>query len=190
MDKCNPIFLIGQLFIPSGCYTYINQQIMGYEIERKFLVKGDCKQLSFGCYAIRQGYLSLSPTVAVRVRVKGDKGFITVKSARVSGKIKRSEWEYEVPLAEAEEMLQLCGDAVIDKTRYLINAGNHLFEVDEFYGDNEGLLVAEVELEDEDEPFEKPDWLGEEVTGDVRYYNSFLSAHPYKEWKNEKNALI
>jgi len=121
----------------------------------------------------------------IRVRIKGEKAFVTIKSALVEGKIKRHEWEYEIPVADAEEMLQLCEDAVIDKTRYLIRAGKHTFEVDEFYGDNEGLLIAEVELESEDEPFEMPDWLGPEVTGNVRYYNSFLSIHPYREWNDD-----
>ena len=155
---------------------------MGYEIERKFLVNGDYKSQSVKSFRIKQGYLSLSGLTVVRVRVKGEKAFITIKSAHEDGKIKRSEWEYEIPVADAEEMLLLCESAVIDKTRYLINVGNHVFEVDEFYGDNEGLLLAEVELEDEDELFEKPDWLGEEVTGNVRYYKSYLAIHPYREW--------
>ena len=94
------------------------------------------------------------------------------------------EWEYEIPINDAEEMLKLCEEGLIDKTRYLVKVGNHVFEVDEFYGENEGLLIAEVELESEDEQFEKPEWLGEEVTGNVRYYNSFLSMHPYKNWNS------
>jgi CYTH domain-containing protein len=118
----------------------------------------------------------------IRVRIKGEKAFVTIKSALAEGKIKRHEWEYEIPVADAEEMLQLCEDGVIDKRRYLVQAGPHTFEVDEFYGQNEGLLIAELELETEDEPFEKPEWLGPEVTGNVRYYNSFLSIHPYTEW--------
>lgn len=158
---------------------------MGFEIERKFLVNGDYKSPSFKNFRIKQGYLSLSGMSVVRVRVKGDKAFVTIKSAVEDGKIKRNEWEYEIPVADAEEMLLLCEEAVIDKTRYLINVGKHVFEVDEFYGDNEGLLIAEVELQAEDEAFEKPDWLGSEVTGNVRYYNSFLSIHPYKEWREE-----
>ena len=158
---------------------------MGYEIERKFLVNGDYKSQSFKNFRIKQGYLSLSGVSVVRVRIKGEKAFVTIKSALEDGKIKRHEWEYEVPIVDAEEMLLLCEDAVIDKTRYLINVGDHVFEVDEFYGDNEGLLIAEVELNDEDEAFETPDWLGPEVTGNVRYYNSFLSIHPYKEWSDD-----
>lgn len=158
---------------------------MGYEIERKFLVNGDYKSHAYSSFAIKQGYLSISGISVIRVRIKGAKAFITIKSAQVEGLIKRHEWEYEIPVEDAEEMLLLCEDAVIDKTRYLVQAGKHVFEVDEFYGENEGLLIAEVELEREDETFEKPDWLGPEVTGNVRYYNSFLSIQPYKEWSNE-----
>jgi CYTH domain-containing protein len=157
---------------------------MGYEIERKFLVKGDYKSQSFKSLSIKQGYLSLSGTSVIRVRIKGEKAFITVKSALAESKIKRHEWEYEIPLDDAVEMLLLCEGAVIDKARYLINYGGHLFEVDEFYGDNEGLVIAEIELADEDEPFGHPGWLGDEVTGNARYYNSFLSMHPYKEWSD------
>jgi len=158
---------------------------MGYEIERKFLVNGDYKSHAYQSMPIKQGYLSLSGISVIRVRIKGEKAYVTIKSALVEGTIKRHEWEYEIPVEDAEEMLQLCEDAVIDKTRYLIRAGKHTFEVDEFYGDNEGLLIAEVELENEDEPFEMPDWLGPEVTGNVRYYKSFLSIHPYREWNDD-----
>ena len=157
---------------------------MGYEIERKFLVNGDYKSESFKAYPIKQGYLSLSGASVVRVRIRGEKAFITVKSSVVDGSITRNEWEYEIPVLEAEEMLGLCKEGIIDKTRYLVKVGNHMFEVDEFYGENEGLLIAEVELESEDEKFEIPEWLGEEVTGNVRYYNSFLSIHPYKKWNS------
>lgn len=158
---------------------------MGYEIERKFLVKGDYKSQSSKSFRIRQGYLSLSGTNVVRVRTKDEKAFVTIKSIPKEVTIKRNEWEYEIPVSDAEEMLLLCESVIIDKTRYLVNAGNHVFEVDEFYGDNEGLLIAEVELDDENETFEKPDWLGDEVTGDIRYYNSYLSLHPYQEWKKK-----
>lgn len=158
---------------------------MGYEIERKFLVKGDYKSQSFKNIPIKQAYLSLSGVSVVRVRVKGEQAFITIKSALTEGEIKRHEWEYEIPVEDAEEMLSLSESNVVEKTRYLIDYGGHLFEVDEFYGDNEGLVIAEIELEDEDEPFDRPDWLGDEVTGNVRYYNSFLSIHPFKEWSGE-----
>ena len=157
---------------------------MGYEIERKFLVDGDYKSKSFKAYPIKQGYLSLSGVSVVRVRLKGEKAYITVKSSVVSGTLKRNEWEYEIPKDDAEEMLKLCEESLIDKTRYLVKVGKHVFEVDEFNGDNEGLLIAEVELEHEDEHFEKPEWLGEEVTDNVRYYNSFLSIHPYNKWNS------
>ena len=155
---------------------------MGYEIERKFLVKGEYKSKSFKSFAIKQGYLSASGINVVRVRTKGDKAFITVKSSAIGDSIVRREWEYEIPVKDAEEMLLLCQEGVISKTRYLVEVGKHVFEVDEFYGDNEGLLIAEVELGHEDEPYEIPEWLGKEVTGNVRYYNSFLSMHPYKTW--------
>lgn len=158
---------------------------MGYEIERKFFVNGDYKSLSNKSYPIKQGYLALSGFSVVRVRVKGEKAFITVKSALEDNKIKRHEWEYEIPVADAEEMLLLCEEAVVEKIRHLVDYHGHLFEVDEFFGDNEGLVIAEVELKDENELFDRPDWLGEEVTGNVRYYNSFLSIHPYKEWSGE-----
>lgn len=157
---------------------------MGYEIERKFLVSGDYKSHSYKSYLIKQGYLSLSGVTVVRVRIKDEKAFITVKTAKAENEIKRHEWEYEVPVADAEEMLQLCEEGVIHKRRYLVQAGKHTFEIDEFQGHNEGLLIAEIELEYEDEPFEKPEWLGPEVTGNVRYYNSFLSIHPYSEWSS------
>lgn len=157
---------------------------MGYEIERKFLVKGDFKSKSFKSYAIKQGYLSLSGISVVRIRVKGEKAYLTVKSSVVSGTIKRNEWEYEVPVVDAEEMLKLCEDGLIDKMRYMVKVGNHVYEVDEFFGDNEGLQIAEIELNHEDEAFDKPEWLGEEVTSNVRYYNSFLSIHPFKTWNS------
>ena len=157
---------------------------MAYEIERKFLVDGDYKSKSFKAYPIKQGYLSLSGVSVVRVRLKGEIAYITVKSSVVSGTLKRNEWEYEIPKDDAEEMLKLCEEGLIDKTRYLVKVGKHVFEVDEFNGDNEGLLIAEVELEHEDEHFEKPEWLGEEVTDNVRYYNSFLSIHPYNKWNS------
>ena len=155
---------------------------MAYEIERKFLVKGDYKSASFKNFRIKQGYLALSGVSVVRVRIKGEKAFVTIKSALEENTIKRNEWEYEIPVRDAEEMMLLCEDGIVSKTRHLINAGKHVFEVDEFDGDNEGLVIAEVELEDENEPFEKPNWLGAEVTGNVRYYNSYLSMHPYGEW--------
>ncbi len=156
---------------------------MAREIEKKFLVDGDFKSAAFKAARITQGYLSSVPERTVRVRVKGDKGFITVKGIGNESGASRFEWEKEIPVEDVKALLQICEPGVIDKTRYLVKAGEHTFEVDEFYGDNEGLTVAEVELSDENEAFDKPSWLGEEVTGDAKYYNSMLMKNPYKNWK-------
>lgn len=156
---------------------------MAQEIERKFLVAGDFRPFVRKAIRITQGYLSSAPERTVRVRIKGEKGFITIKGKASESGASRFEWEKEIPVDEVRELLKICEPGVIDKTRYLVDVGNHTFEVDEFYGDNEGLTVAEVELGSEDEPFEKPSWLGEEVTGDVKYYNSMLMKNPYKNWK-------
>lgn len=156
---------------------------MAQEIERKFLVVGDFKASAFKQTRITQGYLSSVPERTVRVRVKGEKGFITIKGIGSESGASRFEWEKEIPVAEVQELLKLCEPGVIDKTRYLVKAGEHTFEVDEFYGDNEWLTVAEVELASENEAFDKPAWLGKEVTGDVKYYNSMLMKNPYKNWK-------
>ena len=155
---------------------------MAQEIERKFLVKGDFKADSFKATRITQGYLSSVPERTVRVRVKGEKGYITIKGKGNDSGASRYEWEKEIPVDEVKELLKLCEPGMIDKTRYLVRSGNHIFEVDEFYGENEGLIVAEVELGTEDEAFVKPGFIGEEVTGDVRYYNSHLMKKPYKMW--------
>ncbi len=156
---------------------------MKQEIERKFLVCGDYKQDAYSSSRIAQGYICHVPGRTVRVRVSGDKGFLTIKGAPEPGCFGRSEWEWEISAGEARELMGLCDSGVIDKTRYLVEYGRHVFEVDEFYGDNEGLTVAEIELGSEDEEFEKPSWLGMEVTGDRRYYNSVLLKNPYKNWK-------
>ncbi|MEZ5012280.1 MAG: CYTH domain-containing protein [Bacteroidales bacterium] len=155
---------------------------MAQEIERKFLVAGDFKSSAAKKTRITQGYLSSVPERTVRVRIKGDSGFITIKGIGNESGASRYEWEKELPLAEVEELLKICEPGVIDKTRYLVPAGKHTFEVDEFYGENEGLVVAEVELSAEDEDFVKPGWLGEEVTGDVKYFNSMLMKNPFKNW--------
>jgi adenylate cyclase len=155
---------------------------MATEIERKFLVRGDFKAAAEKSQRITQGYLCSVPERTVRVRTKGDQGTITVKGIGGESGVSRYEWEKEIPVSEVRELLELCEPGVIDKTRYEIQSGGHTFEVDEFYGDNEGLVVAEVELSDEDEQFERPDWLGEEVTGEVRYYNAMLMKQPYKTW--------
>lgn len=156
---------------------------MGKEIEKKFLVKGEFKPDLKKKIRITQGYLSSVPERTVRVRIKGDKGFITIKGIANDSGASRFEWEKEIPLNEVKDLLEICEPGVIDKTRYLIDSGDHTFEVDEFYGDNEGLVVAEVELSDENEFFVKPDWLGTEVTGVTKYYNSMLMKNPYKNWK-------
>ena len=157
--------------------------IMAQEIERKFLVKGDFKDKVFKSTRITQGYLCSVPERTVRVRVKGDKGFITIKGIGNESGASRFEWEKEIPVDEVLELLKICEPGVIDKTRYLVKNDEYTFEVDEFYGDNDGLTVAEIELPDEDTQFNRPAWLGEEVTGDVRFYNSMLMKNPYKNWK-------
>ena len=157
---------------------------MAQEIEKKFLVKSDdFKQNASKETRITQGYLSSIPERTVRVRIKGTKGFITIKGIGNQSGASRYEWEKEIPVAEVEELLKICEPGVIDKTRYEIKAGKYTFEVDEFYGDNQGLTVAEIELTDENDSFEKPQWLGEEVTGNVKYYNSMLMKNPYKNWE-------
>lgn len=158
---------------------------MAQEIERKFLVKDDSyKTEAYAAVRITQGYLCSVPERTVRVRVKGDNGFITVKGKGNASGALRFEWEKEIPVEDARSLLALAEPGVIDKIRYLVKDadGTHTWEVDEFYADNEGLTVAEVELTDENEAFARPDWLGEEVTGDARYYNSALSRCPYKDW--------
>ena len=156
---------------------------MAQEIERKYLVKSeDFKALASRSVRIIQGYLSSVPERTVRVRIKGDKGFLTIKGIGNESGASRYEWENEIPVPEAEELLKICEPGVIDKTRYLVDYANHIFEVDEFYQSNQGLIVAEVELTDEAETVSKPEWLGEEVTGDARYYNSMLMKQPFTTW--------
>jgi adenylate cyclase len=155
---------------------------MGKEIERKFLVKGEYKALAHKETRITQGYLCSVPERTVRVRTKGDRGFITIKGIGNASGASRYEWEKEIPEAEVQELLKICEPGVIDKTRYQVKAGPHTYEIDEFYGENLGLTVAEVELSDENEAFEKPEWLGEEVTGQTKYYNSMLMRHPFTQW--------
>jgi len=153
------------------------------EIERKFLVTSeDFKNEAFTQNRIAQGYLSSIPERTVRVRIKGDKGFLTIKGVSNGTGISRFEWEKEIPVDEAQKLLLLCEKGVIDKTRFEVKFRNHIFEVDEFYGKNEGLIMAEIELDSETETFEKPLWLGKEVTNDKRYYNSYLSQNPFKNW--------
>lgn len=153
---------------------------MPKEIERKFLVTGDDWRSAPG-KPYKQGYLSLDPERIVRVRRAGEKAFITVKGSTEG--VTRAEYEYAIPPDEAEEMLALCAGAVIDKTRHVVEFGGKKWEVDDFQGDNAGLVVAEIELKSEDEEFARPPWLGREVSDDDRYFNASLAAHPYKEWK-------
>ena len=155
---------------------------MGQEIERKFLVKGDFKNEVVKVTQIKQGYLSTVPERTVRVRVMGAKGFITVKGISNATGSTRYEWEKEITVEEVDELLKICEPGVISKTRFEVSVGKHIFEVDEFDGENEGLVVAELELTSEEEEFEKPNWLGIEVTGDSRYFNSELMKKPYSQW--------
>jgi len=153
------------------------------EIERKFLVKSEAfKKNSFDKNEISQGYLNSNPERTVRVRIKGNQGYLTIKGKGNETGLSRFEWEKEIPVNEARTLLELCESGVINKTRYEIKFGNHVYEVDEFFGENEGLFLAEIELQSEDEAFEKPDWLGEEVTNNKKYYNSYLSKIPFKNW--------
>ena len=155
---------------------------MAVEIERKFLVTSEgYKQLAFACDRIAQGYICRQGGNTTRVRVRGDKGYLTIKGPSADG-MSRYEWEREIPVDEAWELMKLCHGGIIDKCRYLVKCGAHTFEVDEFYGDNEGLIIAEVELGSVDEAFERPSFLGNEVTGDARYYNGHLSRNPFKFW--------
>jgi CYTH domain-containing protein len=153
----------------------------GVEIERKFIVDGEFETFSCGSFRIRQGYLSTDEGRTVRVRIKGEEGFLTIKGRTSDSGMSRYEWEKEIPLEEASRLLDMC-PAIIDKTRYIVPYCGHVFEVDVFYGDNEGLIVAEIELESEDQKFKKPSWLGKEVTGDLRYFNSMLLRNPYNKW--------
>ena len=153
------------------------------EIERKFLVSSDVfKNDVLRKNHIAQGYLNSTPERTVRVRIKGDTGYLTIKGKSNETGLSRFEWEKEIPLEEAKALLLLCEKGIIEKNRYEVQVGKHLFEVDEFFGENEGLLLAEVELQSESEFFEKPHWLGDEVTQDQRYYNSYLSQHPFISW--------
>ncbi|NRS88662.1 adenylate cyclase [Flavobacterium sp. 7E] len=153
------------------------------EIERKFLVTSNAfKEEAFSKNRIKQGYLSAVPERTVRVRTKGNKAFLTIKGASSESGMSRFEWEKEILINEAESLLLLCEKGIIDKTRYEVKVGEHTYEVDEFYGENEGLIMAEIELKSETEIFEKPLWLGQEVTRDSRYYNAYLSKNSFINW--------
>lgn len=160
------------------------------EIERKFRVCGDFKSHARAAIRITQGYISSGPGATVRVRIMGDQGFLTIKGKTSASGMSRFEWEKEIDVDEARMLLALCRKN-IDKTRYLVDVGSHVFEVDEFHGENQGLVIAEVELKSEDEQFERPDWLGKEVTGERHYYNSQLLVSPFSSWPPacEENTL-
>lgn len=155
---------------------------MAQEIERKFLVRGEYKTKAYKSVRITQGYILSDKRKSVRIRITNEKAFITIKGESSEDGLSRFEWEKEINVNEAKELLKLCSDNFIDKTRYLIKHGNHIIEVDEFHGDNEGLVIAEVELKSETDTFLKPDYLGEEVTGISKYYNSQLTKNPYTLW--------
>ena len=156
----------------------------GFEIERKFLVCGDdYKRQAYSHSRIKQGYICSGRGRTVRVRLRDNCGYLTIKGPSQNGGLSRYEFEKEITLDEAEHLFELCEPGVIDKTRWLVKSGSHTFEVDEFHGDNAGLVMAEVELGAEDEPYEKPDFIGLEVTGDRRFYNSSLRAQPFSVWR-------
>ena len=157
---------------------------MHIETERKFLVRDDSyKKEAVKSYRIKQGYIAHDGGNTVRVRIRDNEGFLTIKGPSRNG-MSRAEWEKLIPVADAEALLKLCHGGFIDKTRHIVPCGDGLaFEVDEFHGDNEGLVMAEIELPSDDSQYPRPSWLGEEVTGDKRYYNSFLTRFPYKFWQ-------
>ena len=158
----------------------------GLEIERKFLVRNDdYKRQAFDSSRICQGYICSGHGRTVRVRIRDQRGYLTIKGPSNADGISRYEFEKDITLDEAQQLMQLCESGRIDKTRYLVKSGDHTFEVDEFYGENEGLVIAAVELQSEDESFEKPDFIGKEVTGDRRYYNGHLSKIPYCVWRED-----
>ena len=157
---------------------------MALEIERKFLVLDNSyKHEAFASSHIRQGYICSERGRTVRIRIRDERAYITIKGPSPNGGLSRYEFEQEIPMADAEQLMLLCEPGIIDKTRWLVKSGKHTFEVDEFHGDNDGLVMAEVELSAENETFEKPHFIGQEVTGDRRYYNSQLRRNPYRNWQ-------
>ena len=157
---------------------------MPLEIEHKFLVRGEYKNLASSSTHIMQGYICSDRGRTVRVRIRDGKGYLTIKGPSLDGGLSRYEFEKEITPDEAKRLMSLCEPGIIDKRRYLVPFKGHVFEVDEFYGDNEGLTMAEVELSSTDESFEKPAFIAREVTGDRRFYNSALRIHPFREWKD------
>ena len=158
---------------------------MAREIERKFLVEDDFRNSSTHRVKIVQGYLSSVPERSVRVRIMGDIAWLNVKGIGNITGTTRFEWETEISVKDAEELMEICEPGVIEKYRYLVPFKNHTFEVDEFLGENSGLVIAEIELSSEGEPFEKPPWIGREVTGDTKYYNAMLMKNPFSRWEKE-----
>lgn len=159
---------------------------MHIEIERKFLVTGEYKHLAYNMTTIKQGYFATEPGKTVRIRVRGNKAYLTIKGNSDPTGLCRYEFETEISLEDADQLLKLCKPGAIIKDRYLVRNGKHIVEIDEFHGDNEGMVLAEIELNSPDEEYEVPAFLGKEVTGDPRYYSKFLLARPYKLWKDEK----
>ncbi len=159
---------------------------MAQEIERKFLVLDDSfKHEAFSNSHIQQGYICSERGRTVRIRIRDERAYITIKGPSLNGGLSRYEFEQEIPLDDARQLMTLCDPGIIDKTRWLVKSGRHTFEVDEFFGENEGLVMAEVELASEDESYEKPAFIGQEVTGDRRYYNSQLRRNPYRLWRDK-----
>ena len=160
---------------------------MHFEIERKFLVVGEFKSRAYNHTHIQQGYIASGNGRTVRVRIRDDKGYLTIKGPSGKEGLSRYEFEREIPLQDAQDLMQICEPGIIDKTRYLVKSpdGIHTWEIDEFHGDNEGLIMAEIELGSEDEAFQKPDFIGREVTGDRRFYNSHMRKNPFKLWCND-----
>ncbi len=173
--------------VASRSFVKNDSKTMAQETEKKFLVSGEFKNEVFHAFHIVQGYLSSAKEHTVRIRIRDNQGFITIKGKTNETGASRFEWEREIPLDEARQLIEICEPGVIDKTRYLIKNtdGKHIWEVDVFHGDNDGLTIAEIELDDEHETFDKPAWLGEEVTPDPRYFNASLSKNPYKNWKQQ-----
>ncbi len=164
---------------------------MPQEIERKFLVKDTSyREMAYASSQMKQGYICNTKTTTVRVRISDGKGFLTIKGASNHSGLSRYEWEREIPLSDAMDLMQLCEPNFIDKDRYRVKIGAHVYEIDEFHGANQGLVIAEIELNSEDEAFERAPFLGEEVTGDVKYYNASLRKYPYNQWgkNNQKEG--
>jgi adenylate cyclase len=156
---------------------------MAQEIERKFLItSNEYKKSAFSKSHIMQGYLSSIPERTVRIRIKDDSAYITIKGIGNTAGTSRYEWEKEIPVKDAKELLSICEPGIIDKTRYEIRAGRHIIELDEFHGENEGLIIAEIELKKQEEAIDKPSWLGKEITGEEKYYNAMLMKHPFTKW--------